>query len=125
MKHNHIALTICNASEVIHFYEQVLEMKLLKSFNLYKELSELIFDISTEPEVFLLKKNNIVLELFVKKDYKSDFNFNHICFEVENRVELIEKARTANYHVIHKCRETSDLVFIKDKTGNLFEIKQK
>ncbi len=37
---------------------------------------------------------------------------------------MIQNAVKANYEVIQIERENSDLVFIKDKSNNIFEIKE-
>lgn len=43
----------------------------------------------------------------------------------ENREELVAKAEQNNYKCIRIEREISDLIFVKDKSGNIFEIKEK
>lgn len=124
MQLNHIALTISNASEIFSFYEEILCMKREKCFELYQELSEKIFSISIKPEVFLMKNDSIVFELFVNENTCNLQNFNHICIELEDREAIVTKAERSNYEVIRIEREKFDLIFIKDNSGNLFEIKE-
>ena len=69
-----------------------------------------------------MQKEEIILEIFVtKKQYKQ--GFRHICISVKNREELVKKAEQKAYECTRIKREFSDLVFIRDKSGNIFEIK--
>ena len=49
---------------------------------------------------------------------------NHICLSVSKRDKFINAIKENGYECIILKREMSDLVFIKDKSGNLFEIKE-
>ncbi|MEA3316643.1 MAG: VOC family protein [Bacteroidota bacterium] len=122
MKLEHIALTISDSDEIENFYRDILEMELEKSFVLNKDLANKIFNINNDISVFLMKKDNLLLELFVAKtdDKKS---FNHVCISVNNRKMLFEKAQKKSYKCIKIERDKSDLIFVNDKSGNAFEIK--
>jgi catechol 2,3-dioxygenase-like lactoylglutathione lyase family enzyme len=50
---------------------------------------------------------------------------NHLCISVENREKLIKEVQDRGYETIIIERKQPDLVFIKDKSGNIFEIKQR
>lgn len=66
---------------------------------------------------------SLLLEIFVTTEqYKQ--GFKHICILIKNREELIEKTAQNSYKCIRIKRKKSDLIFIKDKGGNLFEIKE-
>ncbi len=123
MKLEHIALTISNIEEVKNFYVDILEMKELKNFVLKKELAQNIFNINKDTSAFFLQKDDVFLEIFVS-DEKLKQGFNHICISVKDRENLVEKSETQNYKCIRIEREFSDLIFIKDKSGNVFEVKE-
>ncbi len=124
MKLEHIAISVNNSSEIENFYRDILGMNVVKSFTLNKSLAENIFGIEKDISVFLVKKDELILEIFVVA-MQDGLGFNHICLAVKNREELVAKAEQNNYKCIRIEREISDLIFVKDKSGNIFEIKEK
>ncbi len=122
IKLEHIALSIGDGVEIKDFYENILGMSLKKEFTLSKDLSEKIFNISKETSVFLLEKEGLILELFLNQEIKTGV-YNHICLKVSDREGFVKKVKQKGYEYIHIKREKSDLIFIKDKSGNIFEIK--
>ena len=122
MQLDHIALNIINQTEVTNFYKDVLGMVILDNFILGEDLSKQFFRIASDTEVILMKKDNLILELFVQKN-PSFRGYCHICLRMNNRQSLIDKAKEKSYECIVRERENSDQVFINDKSGNTFEIK--
>ena len=122
MKLEHIAFTISDTAEIKNFYHNILGMDEVRNFVLNKALADKIFGIDKETSVFLIQKDNLVLEIFVASCQRNQ-NFNHICMSIKNREEVFRKAMDKNYKCIRIEREISDLIFIKDKSGNIFEIK--
>ena len=123
MKLEHIALTISGQGEINNFYQNILGFEQTKTFTLSKNLSGKIFDIFIDTPVFLMQKDKLVLEIFVYPDYVKQ-SLNHICLSVKDRETLVAKAKTQNYDCIRIKREVFDLIFIKDKSGNIFEMKE-
>lgn len=120
----HLAFSINDINEIKGFYIGILGMKKIKNFTLNRDLSKQIFNFDSDIDVFLLKKDDLVLELFISKENSKNI-YNHICIEVNNREELYLKAKNNNYECLRINRDYSDLIFIKDKSYNLFEIKEK
>ncbi len=120
---NHVAITINDLSEIENFYVDILGLEIKKKFILSKKISSQIFNIENETEVIVVAKKDFVVELFIadKNDYR---NFQHVCITVSDRKQVIQKAQKSNYPCTIIKRDTSDAVFIKDKSNNLFEIKQ-
>ena len=123
MKLQHIGISVLDITEVENFYQKILGMKKVSNFTLNSLLSEQIFDINIDTSVFLLQKDEVYFEIFVTNFEKSK-NFNHFCIEVQNREILVEKAQNNGYKCYRKKRDKPDLIFIYDKTGNVFEIKE-
>ncbi len=124
MNLNHVALNIYNEEELIDFYQNILGFHFEYQFNMPFELADTIFEAKEQPKAFLYKNENILLELFV---YTVDVsrNFTHICFESNNRDSIADKCEQSGYPVIRiKRSDKKDLLFIKDKTGNIFELKE-
>ena len=123
MKLEHIALSVSDHKEIEKFYTNVLGIEQIKNFILRKELAANIFGINEEITVFLLQKDKVVFEIFITTEYRKQ-TFDHICISVKNREKFISKALLGGYKVTRIERELFDLIFFKDKDGNIFEIKE-
>ncbi|MEA1898611.1 MAG: VOC family protein [Bacteroidota bacterium] len=123
MKLEHIALSVSDYKEIEKFYTNILGMKQIKNFVLRKELAANIFEINEEITVFLLQKDKVIFEIFIAAGYRKQA-FDHICFSIKDREKFINKVMLSGYKVIRIERELFDLIFIKDKDGNIFEIKE-
>jgi len=69
-----------------------------------------------------LQKDNLVFEIFVTKGCRKQA-FDHVCISINNRERFINKVIKGRYKVTRVEREFFDLIFIKDKDGNTFEMK--
>ena len=123
MKLEHIALSVSDHKEIEKFYMNILGMKQIKNFVLRKDLAAKIFGINEEINVFLLQKDKVVFEIFITPEYRKQA-FEHICISIKNRKGFINKSMLNGYKVIRIEREFFDLIFVKDKDGNIFEIKE-
>lgn len=123
MKLHHLALTIQNISEIQHFYIDLLGFKLIKEFELDKEWSKQIFGVNKSSQAFYLEGHGLALELFIDENRKQN-NFNHWCISFPNREAFIAKAKKQNTNIIRIPRDSHDLLFIKDASENIFEIKE-
>jgi len=121
---HHIGLTIKDRAEVENFYKNILGFELIKMFTISAPLSEKIFNIEKDVEVALVHRKDFTIELFISK-INNKQNYKHICIMVENREQIIKKTQENRYPCIMIERESFDIVFIKDSSGNIFEIKQK
>lgn len=123
MKLEHVAITITDFNEIEQFYHEILGMNEIKSFVLDKVLARDIFDIEEETKVFLFQKNTLLLELFLMQE-RCAHGFNHLCISTNNREEIVKKATQHSYRCLRLKREKSDMIFISDNSGNVFEVKQ-
>ena len=121
---NHIGITINDISEVKNFYQEIMGMKIVKHFAIDKYLSDQVFQINQETDVFLMQKDNMILELFIHEDTFPE-RYDHICVSVRSRSNLIEKAKNKKYACKRIPRKIFDLVFVMDNAGNKFEVKEK
>lgn len=121
---NHVAVTINDLSEIENFYINILGLEIVKKFTLSKEMTGKIFNIEKETEVIVVGKKDFMVEIF-RADKTGYKDFQHVCITVDNRKQVIKKAQEKNYPCTIIKRDTSDAVFIRDKSDNLFEIKQR
>ena len=125
MNIKHIALNISRDDEPIKFYKEILGFEMVKHFKLPAELSNTFFDVNKILPVYFYKRDEIFLEMFVYPD-KINLGAAHLCLELTDREVIIEKCIICGYKVKRVSKVNKpDLVFIYDKTGNNFEIKEK
>jgi len=123
MKIEHIALNIIDSQEVKKFYQNILGMIQISNFELDKDLAKQFFNIRKNTSVYLMQRDNLILELFVNsKSYNR--GFNHICIVLKNRESVVSEAVENSFKCIRRKREHFDQIFICDKSGNIFEIKE-
>ncbi len=120
---NHIGLNINNVSEIKNFYQNILEMRIVNQFTIKGELSNKIFNINEDTDVFKMQKDDLVLELFIAQNSGS-VSYRHLCISVYSRNKIIKKANEDNYPCLIIPRHNYDIVFIKDGSGNIFEVKE-
>jgi len=123
MKLNHIALNIDSEGDVLNFYQNILGFQFQYSFEMTAELSKKLFNIEKNIQVINLKKNTFSLELFVHPS-NTPKAYEHICIEVNNRELISTKCQKEKYPLIRIKRPNKhDLLFVKDRAGNTFELK--
>lgn len=122
MQLNHIGLNISDAGEVKYFYQDVLGLQLEWSFDINRSISQTVFGINGEANVFIVKNEHLRLELFVY-DGPLKMGYGHLCVEIADREQTVLKCEEKSYQVLRMKREKDDLLFVKDKAGNVFELK--
>ncbi len=123
MKLEHIAITITHLEDIQNFYIDILGMNNTRNFILSSELALRIFNIKKEVNVFLLQSDEFYFELFLT-DKQTQVNCNHLCLSFTNLEIILNKAKKRHYEIIQIQRNsTHDLIFLKDQSGNLFELK--
>jgi len=123
MKLEHVALTVTDYNEIDQFYHKILGMKEVNNFVLDKVLANDIFGIEEETKVFLLQKDKLLLEIFLTPELCNP-GFKHICISTTNREEIVKRAIQNSYRCLRLKRGNSDMVFVTDNSGNIFEVKQ-
>ena len=124
MKLEHIALTITDYNEIEQFYHKVLGMLEIKNFILDKDLARDIFGIEEETKIFLMQKDKLLLEIFLNTK-QLNHSFYHICISTSHREDMVKRAIQLSYKCIRLKRQNSDMIFISDHSGNMFEVKQR
>ena len=124
MKLNHIALNICNVDEITDFYQEILGFHPKYQFELPVSLGNSIFGINKSVPAYFCENEQLAVELFVLYENINN-RFAHICLELPDRDKLINRCISKGYKVKNIQRNNkSNLLFIWDKSGNCFEIKE-
>jgi hypothetical protein len=120
---HHIALQCENKEKAALFFTQILQIPKVKSFLVSSQLSQDIFGVDESVDVDVYDTGNIRLELFIIKEQTP--TYAHICFEVSDISTLLNRCEKYGLQSILINKEGKDLVFIKDFSNNLYEIKEK
>jgi catechol 2,3-dioxygenase-like lactoylglutathione lyase family enzyme len=124
IKLNHIALNIREVNDVTDFYQNILGFHLEYQFELPAILSQTIFGIDKSVPAYFYKNKQVAFELFVLPENMNK-GLAHVCIEMSYRDELITRCQSKDYKVNSIQRDNKpNLLFIWDKSGNCFEIKE-
>ncbi|TFF90286.1 MAG: VOC family protein [Promethearchaeota archaeon] len=126
-KLNHIALISHSEAESDKFYVDLLGLEKKYTFNVNSKLMNSIFGINKEMKVVRYGNDNYDLEIFITEDLKVDENsISHIGITVEDKEEFLKKSQSLGFRVnkILKKDEDTYYLFVRDASGNYFEIKE-
>jgi catechol 2,3-dioxygenase-like lactoylglutathione lyase family enzyme len=120
----HVALQYSDRKKADIFFNKILGLSLEKTFSLSKDLSKDIFGVSEELIVDVYKNDEACFEVFIT-GIKTNNSFEHTCIEIENMAEFLRRCKEYGIEPIFVKKGVKTLLFIKDFSGNLFEIKKK
>ncbi len=126
MELEHVALCTNSEKESDQFFIDLLQLKKTRSFTISSELTERFFGIKKEQPIVRYSEENVDIEVFITNDGSQAPNiFSHVCLSTGNQEQLLEKAKSMGYSTIKVPRKEGEsyYCFIKDKFGNLYEIK--
>ena len=126
MRLKHVALTCSSEDESDKFYGQLLGLKKVRSKILSSELSSKLFNVEQEFRLIDYQNENINFEIFVGKQQTSEpRKVEHICLEVDNSDLFLDKCHDIGVDILRIPKGDAFITFIKDFSGNSFEIKAK
>lgn len=118
----HIALDICK-TDIEDFYITILGGMLDNNIVLPESAAKNIFQIRKKVQIYFININDITLELF-ENDVVKRSSFQHICISHDKMMEIYREAKDKGYWTYLRKSKNSNTCFVKDKNGNLFEIKR-
>jgi hypothetical protein len=118
----HVGLQYKDRRSAETFFVDILGLKFKKSFSLSKDLSKSIFGISEDITVDVYANNESYFEVFIT-DQITKYHYEHVCIEIESKSKFIEKCKKYGLKPIIVKRDLKTLLFIKDFSGNLYEVK--
>lgn len=120
----HVALQYSDSTKADIFFTKILGLNLEKEFNLSEKLSEEIFSIKENVDVKVYQNKEAVFEIFIRKKTKKS-SFEHVCIEIPDKEKFIEQCKKYDIKPIYVKKGEKTLLFIRDFSDNLFEIKEK
>ena len=122
IKTKHIALQYKDRTKAKIFFNEILGLDFNKTFTLSNELSKDIFGLDEEVTVDVYSNEDAYFEVFITKT-KTKYNYEHTCIEIDNEEEFIVKCKMNGIEPIFVKKDGKTLLFIKDFSDYLFEIK--
>ena len=121
---DHIAIQCKDKEEARLFFEDVLHCPLVKSFTLSSSLSKEIFLENRESEVLVFEGVDCRFEVFISKVSHKQ-GYNHICITVPNKKKFIDTCNQFSVEYFQVQKGEKKLLFVRDFSNNLYEIKTK
>ena len=94
----HIGITINEERDIDAFYKDLLGLNEERRFELYEDLSEILFGTGDRVSVTLLSGDDLNMELFLTEKKQTPI-YNHICISVGNRDDIMKKAKSMGFPV--------------------------
>ncbi len=121
---NHVALQCNDKEKVETFFTEVLGLPIKKKFTVSGELSEAIFGIDESVDVEVYDNNETRFEIFITQTEEKR-GYGHVCIEIDNKKEFIDRCKQYGIKPMFITKGGKNLLFVRDFSGNLFEIKEK
>lgn len=124
MEFLHTMIRVKDIKNSLHFYENLLEMKLVKEKRMEDRALYFLTDANGLVQIELTHTDEIS-----KNGYEIGTGFGHFAFKVDSMDEFVEKAHTLGYEFLYepyKLTPTgSTIAFIKDPDGYEIELIEK
>lgn len=121
--HACVPVSACNPPELI--FEDLFGMKLLYDFPINPDIMRTLFHAPVDCQARVYEAGNTRIEVFILEEpVPRPGPFHHLCLEVPDSKAIIKKAEKMGFEIRQYQRPDSEVVFIIDKDGNLYEIKQ-
>ncbi|MBN2363942.1 VOC family protein [candidate division WOR-3 bacterium] len=121
----HVAVTVSSADKANEFFKEVLNCKFMYSYGLDATASNALFGINLPTQVYIYMSEEDWIEVFVQTAYKrANGNFDHVCFRTEDIPGVVARGQKLGYSFIRHRTTNKTVLFVKDKDGNLYELKK-
>jgi len=121
---NHVALQCIDKEKTETFFTELLGLPIKKKFTVSSELSEAIFGIYESVDVEVYGNNETIFEIFITQT-EENRGYGHVCIEIDNKKEFIARCKEYDVKPMVIAKDGKNLLFVRDFSGNLFEIKEK
>ncbi|MEW5761415.1 MAG: VOC family protein [Candidatus Thermoplasmatota archaeon] len=120
---DHIGLQYPDKDKAEIFFSKILGLPKIRDFTISAELGETIFGMKKNIDVAVYGNDKIKFEIFFTKD-KIRYIYEHLCWVAPNKEEFISCCKSNGIDPIIVKKGDKDLLFIRDFSGYLYEIKE-
>lgn len=118
----HVALHFSEKEKAETFFTKIFNLQKLKEFSLSIELSQKVFGIEKQVEIAVYGNEKTAFEVFFTE--KIPVGYAHVCVSVPSIEELRKKCEQFQVRFFTAEKEGRELYFVRDFSGNLYEIKE-
>jgi hypothetical protein len=118
----HVAVECSDQQSVDRFFTTILKIPKIKRAMLSKELSAVIFGINKNVPIEIYDNGKMRVEVFINTTRRKP-TYDHICIEVDNKSDFITQCKQQGLDPFFVEKEGKQLLFVRDFSENLYEIK--
>ena len=119
----HVALETTDRVKTEQFFTGLLGIPKTRTFTLSSAMATKLFEDPQEREIDVYQNKHAYIEVFEVPETKPS-RYVHLCLAVPNREQLLSKCKAQGLPVFEIAMNEKRYVFIKDHTGNRYEIKE-
>jgi catechol 2,3-dioxygenase-like lactoylglutathione lyase family enzyme len=117
----HLALEYRDVSSADRFFINLLGIPKVKSMVLPQELSASIFNINHSVQMETYDNGTMRVEVFITPE-PSQSSYEHIGIAVDHVAEFVTRCQQQGLQPFFVQKEKKQLLFVRDFSGNLFEV---
>jgi catechol 2,3-dioxygenase-like lactoylglutathione lyase family enzyme len=118
----HIAIEVTDSAKAEQFFTHVLGLTKRKSATLTPGLNHALFGNNTPVDMVVYGNDDLCIETFVTGCPVTP-SYQHICLLVPDKGRFLDTCRAHDVTIITAQKGDKELLFIKDHSGNLYEIR--
>ena len=122
---HHVGLHSRTKESADLFFSKILQIPLNRTFEVPDELAENIFGIKKTVQVHVYEHQNTRFEVFISEHHTHQPGYNHVCVDVKSKTEFQKRCIEHGLQPFVVMKGEKELLFVKDFSGNLFEIKER
>ena len=119
----HIALEVTDSAKAALFFTEILGLTKQKSSTLCAALNRELFGCDEDVDMEVWSSDTLSIEVFITKTPVS-LSYSHVCLGVPDIPAFLEKCTAHGVTIITAEKNNKEIIFIKDFSGNLYEIKE-
>jgi catechol 2,3-dioxygenase-like lactoylglutathione lyase family enzyme len=120
----HVALEYSHGETADLFFKEILGMEKVKTTPLPRVLSFSIFGIDTDVEIVVYASELSRFEVFVHAK-RHEPSYGHVGLKVPDKDEFVARCKKHGLKPFFIQKNDKQLLFVRDFSGNLFEIQEK
>ena len=122
----HACVTVSSAARAQQVFAELLGLPLVKKFEVGADLCSTLFGFSGVATVHVYDAGPAALEVFVCHEKPQPRgSYDHLCLDLPDRDAVLESAAAQGMEVRRFRAGDKDVVILRDKDGNLYELKQR
>lgn len=126
MRLHHVALVRSSEAAAERFFGGLLGLHRRREKTAGAELCRALFGVAREHPMIDYANENLLIEVFLAPAAEATpERLSHVCLDVDDRAGLLTRCAAAGVEVRRATKGDSEVVFLVDEDGNLYEIKQR